>query len=232
MRKPLAERDENLQELMDDPQCDPRRLDATFRRFGLVNRAVSGWDSIYASHVRPFLSSLQRPARVLDLGSGGGDVLRRLSQLAAKDRLTVEWTGADPDPRAHRAATRRGPAHVRFLCTDAETLRRSGETFDLVITNHVIHHIPSPELKSFAHASRMLASGLVLHNDIARSRLAYRLYAIGVTPVSPGTFLKTDGLRSIRRSYTAPELSSALADPWTVTPAAPFRVLAEAPGGA
>ncbi|WP_258934320.1 hypothetical protein [Nesterenkonia pannonica] len=29
----LAQRDEHLQELMDDLNCDPKRLDATFRRF-------------------------------------------------------------------------------------------------------------------------------------------------------------------------------------------------------
>ncbi|WP_146340610.1 methyltransferase domain-containing protein [Nesterenkonia sp. NBAIMH1] len=228
----LAQRDEHLQELMDDPNCDPKRLDATFRRFGLVNRAVSGWDTIYRSHIRPFLQSTGRRSRVLDLGSGGGDVLRRLSRLADKDGLDVEWTGADPDPRAHRAATADQPPTVRFLCTEAEALLNRGETFDMVLTNHVIHHIPAAELDQFAHTSRLLATGLVLHNDIARSRLAYALFAAGITPVSPGTFLRTDGLRSIRRSYTPAELSRALGDPWTVTAAAPFRVLAEAPGGA
>ena len=38
----LRVRDTEVRELMDDPDCDARRLAATFRRFGIVNRLVSG----------------------------------------------------------------------------------------------------------------------------------------------------------------------------------------------
>ena len=71
--------------------------------------------------------------------------------------------------------------------------------------------------------------------DIARGRLAYGLYAVGITPLAPGTFLRTDGLRSIRRSFTPAELRAALAavpGRWTVSTPAPFRVLAEGSGRA
>ena len=66
----------------------------------------------------------------------------------------------------------------------------------------------------------------MLHSDIRRSRLAYGLYAVGVTPFAPGTFLRTDGLRSIRRSYRVDELAAALGEPWRVESASPFRVVA------
>ena len=45
-------------------------------------------------------------------------------------------------------------------------------------------------------------------------------------------FLRVDGLRSIRRSYRAPELAAALGAPWRVETPAPFRVLAVARGEA
>ncbi|MFT2598163.1 hypothetical protein ACMWP3_25180, partial [Escherichia coli] len=85
-----AQRDSVLEELMDDPDCDPRRLAATYRRFDLVNRAVSGWGGVYRAHVRPRLRALGRPGRVLDLGCGGGDVVVRLAGLASRDGLDVE----------------------------------------------------------------------------------------------------------------------------------------------
>ena len=72
----------------------------------------------------------------------------------------------------------------------------------------------------------------MLHADIARGRLAYGLYAVGITPLSVGTFLRVDGLRSIRRSYRAPELAAALGAPWVVETPAPFRLLATAKGRA
>lgn len=226
----LSTRDEQLRELMDDPDCDPQRLQATLRRFGLVNRLISGWDLIYRRRLRSLLSSFDRPARVLDLGSGGGDVLTRLAQLAAADGITVEWTGADPDLRAHEAALRRAQLGITFRCADAEELISGGESFDLVLSNHVLHHLDAEELRKFTAASQQLSSGTVLHADIARGRLAYGLYAVAITPVAPGTFLRTDGLRSIRRSYQRAELAAALGPDWEVSSPAPFRLLAQGPG--
>lgn len=232
----LAARDPELEELMDDPDCDPKRLAATLRRFETVNRVVSGWGTVYRRFLRPHLVSLGRPARVLDLGAGGGDLVVRLAELAEHDGLEVHWTGADPDPRAHEVAVARdAPEGVIFRRGDAADLARQGEVFDAVLSNHVLHHL-GHDVGAFAEASRQLSTGIVLHGDIARSRRAYGLYAVAVTPFAPGTFLRTDGLRSIRRSFTGPELQAELdaaaAGVWTVHAPVPFRLLAAGPGNA
>lgn len=228
----LARRDTALTELMDDPDCDPRALAATYRRFDVVNRLVSAWGHVYRTRVRPELRALGRPARVLDLGCGGGDVVVRLAALAARDGLEVEWVGADPDPRAVEAARERQRSGVRFVAQGSDDLLSAGERFDLVISNHVLHHLDADGLRRFADDSLALSRGRVLHADIARGRLAYALYAAGIAPLAAGTFLRVDGLRSIRRSYRAPELAAALGAPWQVETPAPFRVLAVARGRA
>lgn len=232
----LAVRDDSLTELMDDPGCDPDRLRATLRRFGTINRLVSGWGVVYRSTLRPHLGALGRPARVLDIGSGGGDLLVRLAAAARRDGLEVAWTGIDPDARAHEVATVRGEiAGVRFRRADAATLVREGETYDAVVSNHVLHHL-GPLLPDFAEESLALSTGIVVHSDISRSRLAYGLYAVGITPFAPGTFLRTDGLRSIRRSFTAGELAAALdagqPGQWLVQTPVPFRIVAVGRGRA
>lgn len=226
----LRERDRALRELMDDPDADPRRLAATLERFGTVNRLISGWGRVYRRWARPHLSGLGRPARILDLGCGGGDVLARLVALASADGIPVEGLGVDPDPRAIAVAAgraRRSP-HMTVRCTDSGTLRAEGERFDLVVSNHVLHHLDDGELHRFADDSKALSQGLVLHGDIERGRSAYGLYTLGITPLAPGTFLRTDGLRSIRRSYRADELDAALrpTGSWAVRRPAPFRLLA------
>ena len=224
----LRTRDTVVRELMDDPDCDPDRLAATLRRFDAVNRLWSGWAALYRDRLGPFLASLERPARVLDLGSGGGDLVARLAGTAERDGLDVRWIGADPDERALAVARARASSRIEFRATDASSLRAAGERFDAVVSNHVLHHLGSAELAGFASDSLALTDGIALHSDIRRSRTAYGLYAIGVTPLAPGTFLRTDGLRSIRRSYRAQELAAELGAPWTVTDAAPFRIVAEA----
>ena len=235
----LAVRDEHVRELMDDADCDPRRLGATLRRFAIVNRLVSGWGAIARRHLFPRLAALGRPAQVLDLGCGGGDVVARLAGLARRSGLEVAWTGIDPDDRAIAVARSRTEgdrrAGLQFRCADAAALLSAGERFDAVLSNHTVHHLDA-RLGEVMAQSRRLSRGVVLHSDIARSRAAYALYAVGITPLAPGTFLRTDGLRSIRRSYTRDELQQLLdrAQPgvWTVHAPAPFRLLAESTGDA
>ncbi|MEV7694857.1 methyltransferase domain-containing protein [Microbacterium sp. NPDC089189] len=222
----LAIRATDLRELMDDPDCDPRRLAATLRRFDVVNRAVSGWGGVYRRTLRPWLRALDRPARVLDLGCGGGDVLARLARAAGADGIRAEWIGVDPDPRALTVAQERRSPGLSFRTTDSAVLRAAGETFDVVLSNHVLHHLGDEELTRFADDSRALSTGIVLHGDIERGALAYGLYGVGILPLAPGTFLRTDGLRSIRRSFRAAELRDALPGDWQVVRPAPFRLLA------
>ncbi|TXK09778.1 methyltransferase domain-containing protein [Microbacterium hatanonis] len=228
----MRERAVDLTEIMDDPDCDPVRLAATYRRFDTVNRLVAGWGGVYRTRLRPYLRSMGRPARVLDLGSGGGDLVARLDALTRKDGLAVEWTGADPDPRAYDAARGRSSSSIRFVRADSTELLAAGETFDVVVSNHVLHHLSPAALTRFADDSLSLSRGTVLHADIERGRLAYALYGVGVAPLAPGTFLHTDGLRSIRRSYRAAELAEALGKPWRVDRPAPFRLLATGAGRA
>lgn len=222
----LAHRDEHLVELMDDPDCDPVRLARTLRRFAIVNRLISGWGHVYAHHVRPALVAGGGRGRILDVGCGGGDVLRGLITRARRDGFTVEGVGIDPDERGlavARAARQVGGIHYRSAFSG--DLVAAGESFDVVVSNHVLHHLTADELRALARDSQRLASRVALHSDIARGRIAYGAYALGITPLAPGSLLRTDGLRSIRRSYTAPELAAALPG-WHVGAPVPFRVLA------
>lgn len=228
----LRERAVDLDELMDDPACDPRRLAATYRRFETVNRLIAGWGAVWRRVLAPRLRALDRPVRVLDLGSGGGDLVMRLATLARRDGIEARIVGADPDPRAHEVAAPRQAPGVSFTCADSAELLAAGERFDAVVSNHVLHHLSPDARTRFGRESRALASDIVLHGDIERGRLAYGLYGVGITPLAAGTFLRTDGLRSIRRSYRAEELAAALGAPWRISRPAPFRLLATAPGDA
>lgn len=229
----LAERDAGLAELMDDPACDPERLRRTLRRFGIVNRAVSLWGAVYRARLRPVLRGLERPARILDIGCGGGDVLHRLVRLAHRDGLEVEALGVDPDPRAIEVAQRRRPVPgLSFERAGSGALRERGERFDVVISNHLLHHLDERAFDELIGDSEALATGLCVHSDIARGRTAYLAFAVAITPFAPGTFLRIDGLRSIRRSYTPPELAARLPADWRVERLGPFRLLALRPGPA
>jgi 2-polyprenyl-3-methyl-5-hydroxy-6-metoxy-1,4-benzoquinol methylase len=210
-RPDLRTRATALDELMDDPACDPEALDRTYRRFAVVNPLVGGWRTVWRRFVLPVLPR-DRPARVLDVGCGGGDVARSVARRAAASGRRVEVVGIDPDERAIRAATRVSTPGVTFRAASSGDLVAAGERFDVVVSNHVLHHLDDAERDAFLADSVLLAERRVVHSDIRRSARAYHAYAAGVLPLAPGTFIGVDGLRSIRRSYTATELGAVLRD--------------------
>lgn len=223
----LSSRAEHLRELMDDPECDPRKLRRTLERFKYVNRLVSGWAGVYRSRIRPELATAPGPVRLLDIGCGAGDVLRQLVQMTRKDGFSVEGVGIDPDARALAVAREaRRVDGVSYRQTTSTRLAAEGERFDAVISNHLLHHLDARSLERVMQDSERLAVGIVVHSDIARSRMAFCLYSGGILPLAPGSFLFTDGLRSIRRSFTRGELTSLVPKRWSVERGGPFRLLA------
>lgn len=220
----LRERAAHAVEEMDLPGCDPVKLDRTYAQFAVVNRAVSGWRGIYANQLRPGLRQ-GTPATLLDIGCGGGDVPVMLARWAARDGLRLQITAIDPDPRAIRFAAERHPdAGVRFRQATAASLAAEGLSFDLVVSNHVLHHLAEDELPAFLAESAELCHGRVIHNDLRRSPAAYALFSAGALPFT-GSYIRQDGLTSIRRSYTAAELQAAAPPGWIVRRLTPFRNL-------
>lgn len=219
----LAQRDPDAREEMDSPDCDPRKLERTYAQFGLVNAVVSGWRRTYTSRIRPALSA-GRTNTLLDIGSGGGDVPRALVRWARLDGLRLEVTAIDPDERAHAYATSRPPLPgLSFRRALSSELVAEGARFDVLVSNHVLHHLDPAEFEGLLDDTERLVGRVAVHSDIARHPLAYALFSAGTLPL-PGSYIRQDGLTSIRRSYTPSELRSAVSGRggWQVRTAVPF----------
>jgi len=210
---------------MDDPDCDPEVLDRTYASFRMVNALVAGWRLTYRRHVRPVLRR-EQTTTVLDIGSGGGDRARALLCWARHDGYALHVTGIDPDQRAHAFATRRPPGPgLAFRRALSSELVAEGLTFDVVVSNHLLHHLDDDQFLALLSDSERLARVRVVHSDIARSPLAYLLFSAVTRPLFPGTFIREDGLTSIRRSYTADELRAVVSPGWRVERQRPWRNL-------
>jgi 2-polyprenyl-6-methoxyphenol hydroxylase-like FAD-dependent oxidoreductase len=102
----------------------------------------------------------------------------------------------------------------------------AGETYDIVLSNHVLHLGRIQLQEMLADTARLAGrTGLVVHRDIARSRAAYALFATGTWPFAAnllaGSFIRADGLTSIRRSYTPRELEAVAPAGWVVRRGSP-----------
>lgn len=236
MRPDLSSRAVDARELMDAPDADPQMLAHTYRRFEVVNALVSRPGAVYREDVRPRARAGR--IRILDVGAGGGDLCRALAAFLRRDGLSAEITALDPDERAMTwAQAHDAGAGVRYRVAATDELVTTGERFDVVLSNHLLHHLTDDELSRVLVDTQRLVTdtGVVAHHDIARSRAAYALYSAATLPFArnylAGSFIREDGLLSIRRSHTAAELRARAPAGWTVRSGVPARLQLRWDGG-
>jgi len=215
---------------MDGAAADRAILDRTYDRFRLVNAVVSNPGAVYRDWVRPRLS-VTHTTRLLDVGAGGADLPRALLARARRDGLPLEVVAIDPDARAAEWVAAQPPVPgLEYRRAMSRELADAGERFDVVLSNHVLHHLPPAELGALlADSERLVApGGVAVHGDIRRSLFAYAGFWLGTLPFArnllAGSFIRADGLTSIRRSFTPAELAVALPAGWRVRRAFPSRL--------
>lgn len=239
----LKVRNPGLVEWMDRDDCNPRMLRNTYRYFPVINRMISRWKAVYNTFIRPLLTE-DRTYHLLDVGSGGGDITRNIWWWAKRDGYHLDVTGIDPDPRALEYSRRqylpgrRVPdsleadpqgsqpsTQLNFLPGRTRDLCQKNETFDFVVCNHVLHHLSDTEVRPFLNELQQLATHRIICSDIERSSIGYLLFYFITWPLFPDSYIRTDGLLSIRKSFSLEELRQLVPDHWSVQRQFPYRLI-------
>lgn len=163
-----------------------------------------------------------RPLRILDVGFGDGDMLRRIARWAEKRARAVELVGVDLNPRSELAARRHTPPtdHIRFITGDYADL--AGQQWDVVISSLVAHHMTRDQLIAFLRFMEAEARRGWFVNDLHRHGVAHRGYPLLARLAGWHRIVRLDGTLSIARSYRPGEWPPLLADAG-ITQARVFR---------
>jgi 2-polyprenyl-3-methyl-5-hydroxy-6-metoxy-1,4-benzoquinol methylase len=225
-------------EAMDAPDSDAQRLERSYAQLAVINRWLSRMAGLLRRHVLvPALRAGSAPT-VLEVGCGGGDVLAWLAQAARRSGIKLRLMGIDADARAVANARHR---LARFPEASVEhgtiaNLDAGSPAADYVFCNHVLHHVPPPDIAPALRVLRAAAKRRLLVNDLERSALAYALFSALASVAFRNSFVYSDGRLSIRKGFRVPELVAACAQA-AFPPASrivrlfPWRVVIVAPGG-
>lgn len=221
----LNKRQPGLIEHMDRPACNPVLLENTYQQFVLINRLLSQWKRIYKNEMRPLMTE-NRTYSLLDIGFGGGDVPVSLAKWAIQDRIKLDITAIDTDPRALEFVQKNYPEGlIKWRHVSSTDLVMKRERYDFVISNHVLHHLQDSQLSKLLKEARELATLKVLFNDIERSDIGYTLFNVFSRILFRRSFITADGLTSIKRSFTQKELTRIAPSGWNIETLFPFRLL-------
>lgn len=218
------------EELMDDPALDPSIYAAVMEDLAKVNRMTMAY--------RPTLAFLDRALgarasfRLLDVGYGGGDMLRRIAHWAQRRGVRAELVGVDLNPRSETAARAKTPDSmpIRYVTGDYASFEVA--EFDMIISSLVAHHMSRDEILAFlAYMDSHAAVGWLV-NDLHRHVFAWLGFPLLAALMRWHPIVRHDGTLSVARSYRphewAPLLAEACIGNARVYRQFPFRLCVEA----
>ena len=221
-----------LPELMDDPACGPDEFRRCLVDLEKVNRLTLAY--------RPTLDFLDRvakrlpagqPLRILDVGGGYGDMLRRIDGWASHHGIEVEMTSVDLSPWARRAGESVAPTRQPIRWVTADIFEYQPDTPpDVVLSSLFTHHLEDAAVVRYlAWMERTALRGWFV-SDLQRHRLPWIVFTLWSRLAGWHRFVRHDGPVSIGRAFVRDDWRDMLAKAG-ITPGAarivwwmPFRL--------
>ncbi len=199
---------ETRPELMDDRGSDHQLLEQTLKHFRLINICLTPSRSVLRKHVlKPMSRQPEREYHLVDLGAGGCDTPVWLLKEADRRKLRLRVTACDHDPRVVQYA-RNKYGSTPNLTIDQRSVWDLDDlgSVDFVFANHLLHHLDEPEIDLLMDKLGRMMHTRVIVSDLCRSYFVYFSFALISAIFFRRSFVRYDGLLSVRKGFTVSEL--------------------------
>src|SRR5665213_4629940 len=116
------------------------------RSLETVNRWLLGY-RLTLAWLEQLPRGLRDPVHIVDVGSGGGDLLRQIAGWARRRGIAVHLTGIDMNPYATRAAAESTPKDLGIEWVTGDALAyRPKKPLDIVVSSLLTHHLEDEEI--------------------------------------------------------------------------------------
>ena len=169
-----------LAELMDQP-CSRDDLRACLRDIARTNRWTFAYrpSLLWLNSITTSLPPRLRPLRILDVGCGYGDGLRRIEQWAKACGIAVELCGIDLNPDATAIAAEASPAWSKIQWIAADVFAYSPpKPVHLVVSSLFTHHLAEQQIVRFLKWMELHAELGWFINDLSRAAIPYHIFRV------------------------------------------------------
>jgi SAM-dependent methyltransferase len=199
-------------EWMDDPAADYEVFSACLADLAKANR----WTLAHRPTLG-FLARLEhaglwpkdRPLRLLDVGSGYGDLMREADRWAQRRGLALDLTGVDLSPWSAEAARRVTPPGRPIVYLTGDAFAQEGR-FDVVTSGLFTHHLPQPLIVRFLRFMEARAEIGWFINDLHRHLAPYAGFALLSRVMGWHPFVQHDGPISVARAFRRADWSQMI----------------------
>jgi 2-polyprenyl-3-methyl-5-hydroxy-6-metoxy-1,4-benzoquinol methylase len=201
-------------ELMDDLTLANDALRQNLDELETINTWLGGYEPVLnALHRLKSQFPAERPLRLADLGSGGGDTLRHVARWARKNGIAVELTGIDANQFMLEYATAKSQEYPEISYQQFDIFSPEFQTrpYDVLTCSLFCHHFTDEELVTLLRQWQQQAGVAVIINDLHRHWLAYHSIK-WLTRLLGGSYLvRHDAPLSVARAFRRQDWVALLA---------------------
>jgi 2-polyprenyl-3-methyl-5-hydroxy-6-metoxy-1,4-benzoquinol methylase len=218
------------EELMDADDLDAATYAAVVHDLAKVNTLTMARRPTinFLSEIALRHDPMRGAIRILDVGYGDGDMLRRIANWAAGFGQAVDLVGIDLNPRSEDAARASTRSDLKIDYRTGDYADLGDARWDIIISSLVAHHMTHDQLITFLRFMEKHAKSGWFVNDLHRHGFAYLGYPLLSTLMRWHPIVKHDGRLSIARSYRPAEWAAILKEAGiegaTVARRFPFRL--------
>lgn len=196
-------------EIMDDFNIKGDVLKDALDKIARINHLLGG-NKLTLNGVKKLLRKVsgQNLIKIVDVGCGNGDMLRRLADYGLQKNLNLELIGVDANTFTidYAAALSSGYENINYTCEDIFSKSFSELKYDIVLCTLTLHHFKKDEILSLLDTFYGNAKLGFVINDLHRNVLAYRLFQALCFVFRLNEMSRKDGLTSILRGFKKQEL--------------------------
>lgn len=211
-------------EYLDDPSLDSAIATRSLQDVARANTLFGGRRAVLAELAGYFRAARARGESalvLLDVGTGLGDIPRAARTMASQYGLRLHTIGLEVSLPLSLAAV---PGAQQCVCGDARMLPFADQSVDVITCSQVLHHFDTQEAVPLLRELTRVARAGVIVSDLRRSWIAVGLLWIASFPLGFHPVSRHDGMLSILRGFTAPELAHAVHHAVGVRPAVQHRL--------
>ena len=198
------------EEIMDDLDYNGPILHDALDKLARINQWLGG-NIVTINGLKKALKNhpKSKTITIIDLGCGGGDILREISSFGKKHQYNFNLIGIDANPHTINYANKLSQNYdnIYFKAIDIFSDDFNALEYDLVLTTLFLHHFKEEQLVDFLKPVLQKAKLGVVVNDLHRHKLAYYLFKLLCTTIKNKTIVD-DGLTSVLRGFKREELKA------------------------
>jgi SAM-dependent methyltransferase len=192
-------------EILDNPSVDARVVRRSLQDVTRANALFGGRRAVLRELRRMFERANGETCTLLDVGTGSGDVPAAARRLARRAGVRLQTYGLEVSEVLAKSA--RSP-ELPMVRGTALALPFRDRSVDIVICSQLLHHFDDGAASRLIRELDRVARRAVVVSDLRRSWLAAAGIWLASWPLRFHPVSRHDGVVSVLRGYTVPELRS------------------------